>query len=314
MKLGVVMDPIDSINFKKDSSLTILLEAQNRGHKLLYVEPQSLFLREDGPYALTQSVVVKDDQNGWYELSEKNETPLSKLDMIIMRQDPPFDKNYIYNTYVLEEAERKGVIVVNKPSSLRNCNEKVFVTQFPQCCTHFLVTSQNVLLKQFIEEHVDTVIKPLDGMGGSSIFRMRKTDPNINVILETITEHSLTKVMIQKYIPEIIEGDKRILMIDGVPMEASIARVPPEGDFRGNLAVGATATAKSLSSRDKWICNQVAPKLKEFGLVLVGLDVIGEYLTEINVTSPTCFREYKNLCDIDVASSFMDSLEEMLAK
>ena len=210
MKLGVVMDPIDSINFKKDSSLTILLEAQNRGHKLLYMEPQSLFLREDGPYALTQSVVVKDDQNGWHELSEKNETPLSKLDMIIMRQDPPFDQNYIYNTYVLEEAERKGVIVVNKPSSLRNCNEKVFVTQFPQCCTHFLVTSQNVLLKQFIEEHVDTVIKPLDGMGGSSIFRVRKTDPNINVILETITEHSMTKVMIQKYIPEIIEGDKRI--------------------------------------------------------------------------------------------------------
>ena len=309
MKLGVVMDPISAINFKKDSSLSILLEAQSRDYELYYMEPASLFLRENGAKALMQSIVVKDDSQDWFKLSESKETRLADLDMIIMRQDPPFDANYIYNTYVLESAEREGVKVVNKPRSLRDCNEKVFATEFPECCTPFLVTSNNLLLREFIEEHVDTVVKPLDGMGGSSIFRVRRTDPNIAVILENITERAITKIMIQKYIPEITEGDKRILMIDGLPMGGAIARVPQEGELRGNLAAGATAVAKSLTSKDKWICNQVGPRLKELGLTLVGLDVIGDYLTEINVTSPTCFREYKNLCGIDVASALFDSLE-----
>ena len=313
MKFGVVMDPIGSINFKKDSTLSILIEAQSRKHDLIYMEPSSLFLREDGAYALTQEIKVRDDPENWFELSNISEMRLSDLDMIVMRQDPPFDTNYIYNTYVLEAAERERVIVINKPQSLRDCNEKVFATEFPQCCTPFLVTSNQSLLKQFIKEHLDTVVKPLDGMGGSSIFRVRSLDPNIAVILENITESGDTKVMIQKYIPEIVEGDKRILLIDGVPMEGAIARVPAEGELRGNLAAGASAVARSLTAQDKWICDQVGPRLKELGLTLVGLDVIGDYLTEVNVTSPTCFREYKNLCDIDVASYFLDCLEKKLS-
>jgi len=313
MNLGVVMDPIGSINFKKDSSLSILLEAQSRGHKLFYMEPTSLFLRENGAYALAQQIVVKDNPEMWYELSESIETNLLDLDMILMRQDPPFNSSYIYNTYILEVAEKKGVKVINKPSSLRDCNEKVFITQFPQCCTSFLVSSNNVLLKEFINAHLDTVIKPLDGMGGSSIFRVRKADPNISVILENVTEHSATKVMIQKYIPEITEGDKRILLINGDPMGAAIARIPAPGELRGNLAAGATAVAKSLTPRDKWICDQVGPIIRELGLVLVGLDVIGEYLTEINVTSPTCFQEYMNLCDINVSTVLIDHLEGMIS-
>lgn len=309
MKFGVVMDPMGSINFKKDSTLSILIEAQSRKHDLIYMEPSSLFLREDGAYALTQEIKVIDDSENWFELSDTSEMRLSDLDMIVMRQDPPFDVNYIYNTYVLEAAERQEVIVVNKPQSLRDCNEKVFATEFPQCCTPFLVTSNQSLLKEFIKEHLDTVVKPLDGMGGSSIFRVRSLDPNIAVILENITKDGDTKVMIQKYIPEIVEGDKRILLIDGVPMEGAIARIPAEGELRGNLAAGASAVAKSLTNQDKWICDQVGPRLKELGLSLVGLDIIGDYLTEVNVTSPTCFREYKSLCDIDVASNFLDCLE-----
>jgi len=312
MKLGMVMDPIGSIDFKKDSSLQILLEAQSRGHDIYYMEPSSLFLKDSGAFALAQSVFVKDNSEGWYELSETSEIKLSSLDMILMRQDPPFNTNYIYNTYVLEEAERNGVVVINKPSSLRDCNEKVFATQFPQCCTPFLVTSNYKLIKEFIETHLDTVIKPLDGMGGSSVFRVKRHDLNINVILETITNYSVTKVMVQKYIPDIKEGDKRILLVDGHPMQAAIARVPAEGEFRGNLAAGAKAVVKSLTAKDKWICDQVKPHLERLGLVLVGLDIIGEYLTEINITSPTCFKEYKNLCDIDVACKLLDSLEKKL--
>jgi len=276
------------------------------------MEPSSLFLKEDGAYALTQEIKVRDDSENWFELSTVSEMLLSDLDIIVMRQDPPFDANYIYNTYILEAAERKGVIVVNKPQSLRDCNEKVFATEFPQCCTPFLVTSNQSLLKEFINEHLDTVVKPLDGMGGSSIFRVRSLDPNIAVILENITENGETKAMIQKYIPEIVEGDKRILLIDGVPMEGAIARVPAEGELRGNLAAGASAVARSLTTQDEWICDQVGPRLKELGLTLVGLDVIGNYLTEINVTSPTCFREYQNLCDIDVANKFLNCLETKL--
>ena len=229
-----------------------------------------------------------------------------------MRQDPPFNSNYIYNTYVLESAEKEGVLVINKPSSLRDCNEKVFATEFPECCTPFLVTSDPNLLKSFIEDHGDTVIKPLDGMGGSSIFRLRYSDPNLNVILETITESFTTKVMIQTYIPEITDGDKRILLINGNPMDAAVARVPAEGELRGNLAAGASAVARSLTEKDLWICEQVGPKLKDLGLVLVGLDIIGDYLTEINVTSPTCFREYESLCDINDANSFIEEVEGLL--
>ena len=312
MKIGVVMDPIESINFKKDSTLAMMLEAQSRKHQLFYMTPDSLYINEKGAFAIAKTLQVKNDPTGWFDFKEEKQIKLSELDVILMRQDPPFNSNYIYNTYVLESAEKEGVLVVNKPSSLRDCNEKVFATEFPECCTPFLVTSDLNLLKSFIEDHRDTVIKPLDGMGGSSIFRLRYSDPNLNVILETITESFTTKVMIQTYIPEITDGDKRILLINGNPMDAAVARVPAEGELRGNLAAGASAVARSLTEKDIWICEQVGPKLKELGLVLVGLDIIGDYLTEINVTSPTCFREYESLCDIDVAYSFIEEVEGLL--
>ena len=309
MKLGVVMDPIESINFKKDSTLAMMLEAQKRDHELFYMTPDSLYINESGAFAIAKTINVKNEPTGWFDFKEVMQIKLSELDVILMRQDPPFNSNFIYNTYVLESAEREGVLVVNKPASLRDCNEKVFATEFPECCTPFLVTSDLSLLRSFIDEHKDTVIKPLDGMGGSSIFRIRSSDPNLNVILETVTESYSTKVMIQTYIPEIVDGDKRILLLNGVPMNAAVARVPAEGELRGNLAAGASAVARSLTEKDLWICEQVGPRLKELGLVLVGLDIIGDYLTEINVTSPTCFKEYENLCDINVAFNFLETLE-----
>ena len=309
MKLGVVMDPIESINFKKDSTLAMMLEAQTREHELFYMTPDSLYINESGAFAIAKTINVKNEPTGWFDFKEEMQIKLSDLDVILMRQDPPFNSNFIYNTYVLESAEREGVLVVNKPASLRDCNEKVFATEFPECCTPFLVTSDLSLLRSFIDEHKDTVIKPLDGMGGSSIFRIRSSDPNLNVILETVTESYSTKVMIQTYIPEIVDGDKRILLLNGVPMNAAVARVPAEGELRGNLAAGASAVARSLTEKDLWICEQVGPRLKELGLVLVGLDIIGDYLTEINVTSPTCFKEYENLCDINVAFNFLETLE-----
>ena len=311
MKLGIVMDPIESINYKKDSSLDIMIEACQRKYDLSYILPTSLHINERGAFAEIFPISAHRNPNKWFNLGDPEIRKLSELDVIIMRQDPPFDSDYIYNTYVLEAAEKLGVRVVNKPRSLRDCNEKVFATEFPQCCTPFLVASHKDLLRDFIKLNKDTVIKPLDGMGGTSIFRLKEGDPNIAVVLETITNFYKSKVMIQRYIPEITEGDKRILLINGEPMGAAVARVPAKGELRGNLAAGATAIAKSLSEKDLWICSQVGPKLKELGLVLVGIDVIGDYLTEINVTSPTCFQEYRNLCDMEVSKKLLDCIENL---
>ena len=310
MKLGVVMDPIETINFKKDSTLAMMIEAQRKGHEIIYITPDSLFINSGISYASSNKIEVRNDSSDWFTKEEETIIELSELDSILMRQDPPFNSGYIYNTYVLEMAARQGVNIFNNPRSLRDCNEKVYATEFPQCCTKHLVTSRKDFLTDFVLENKDTVIKPLDGMGGASIFRVKANDPNLNVILETITDHFTEKVMIQEFIPEITEGDKRILIVDGKPMSASIARVPAEGELRGNLAAGASAVAKSLSDRDLWICEEVGPSLVEKGLLLVGLDIIGDYLTEINVTSPTCFKEYKELCDIDVAEIFIESVEE----
>ena len=311
MKLGIVMDPIESINYKKDSSLDIMIEACQRKYDLSYILPTSLHINERGAFAEIFPISAHRNPDKWFDLGDPEIRKLSELDVIIMRQDPPFDSDYIYNTYVLEAAEKLGVRVVNKPRSLRDCNEKVFATEFPECCTPFLVASNKDLFRDFIKLNKDTVIKPLDGMGGTSIFRLKEGDPNIAVVLETITNFYKSKVMIQRYIPEITEGDKRILLINGEPMGAAIARVPAKGELRGNLAAGATAIAKSLSEKDLWICSQVGPKLKELGLVLVGIDVIGDYLTEINVTSPTCFQEYRNLCDMEVSKKLLDCIENL---
>ncbi|MCP3851294.1 MAG: glutathione synthase, partial [Gammaproteobacteria bacterium] len=244
--------------------------------------------------------------------SGKQVTSLSELDVILMRKDPPFDMEYIYATYILELAEQSGSLIVNKPRSLRDANEKLFTHQFPNCTTPTLVSRNKDQFKQFLKQHKDIIVKPLGGMGGHSIFRIKEGDPNLNVILETVTSHSTEYIMAQRFIPEISLGDKRILIIDGTPVDYALARIPPEGETRGNLAAGGTGQGLPLTKRDYWLCEQVAPKLKEMGLIFVGMDVIGDYITEINVTSPTCIRELDSLYDLNISALLMDSIEEKI--
>ena len=289
--LGVVMDPIQSIKYNKDTTLALLLAAQRQGYKLFYMEQQHLFLENGNPRAEVRPLKVMENPFKWYELEESSSVPLEEIDVILMRKDPPFDAEYVYSTYILEEAERRGTLVVNKPQSLRDCNEKVFATQFPQCTPPLLVSRDERRLKKFLDEHLDVVFKPLDGMGGTSIFRVKQGDQNLNVILETLTKNGQETIMGQKYVPEITTGDKRILVIDGEVVPYCLARIPADGEFRGNLAAGGQGVVQPLSDRDRWIADQITPTLKEKGLIFVGLDVIGDYLTEINVTSPTCVRE-----------------------
>ncbi|HEY3700191.1 MAG TPA: glutathione synthase [Spongiibacteraceae bacterium] len=291
ISLGVVMDPIATINYKKDTTLALLWAAQDRGWQLVYMEQSDLILQDGEPRARMRSLRVHRDPQHWYDLGEARVSLLADLDVVLMRKDPPFDNEYIYSTYILEAAEKLGVLVVNQPQSLRDCNEKMFATQFPQCCPPLLVSREKSLLKEFHRVHGDVVFKPLDGMGGSSIFRVRADDPNLNVILEVLTNHGRNTIMAQKYIPAIVDGDKRILMINGEPVPYCLARVPMAGESRGNLAAGGTGRPQPLSERDRWIAAQVGPALRARGLLFVGLDVIGDYLTEINVTSPTCARE-----------------------
>ena len=289
--LGVVMDPIQSINFYKDTTLSILLAAQEQGFKLFYMEQQDLFLENGAPFAEVRPLRVINNPDGWYELNQASAVPLNELDVVIMRKDPPFDSEFIYSTYILEAAEKLGTLVVNKPQSLRDCNEKVFATEFPQCTPPLLVSRSIKRLTRFLEEHQDVVFKPLDGMGGASIFRVRAEDQNLNVILETLTQFGNQTIMAQKYLPEITDGDKRVLVVDGEVIPFCLARIPSGNDFRGNLAAGGQGEVRPLSERDQWIAEQVAPSLVERGLLFVGLDIIGDYLTEINVTSPTCVQE-----------------------
>ncbi len=310
MKLGIVMDPISGINFKKDSSFAMLLAAQKRGWDIHYMEQKDLFINNDEPMANLQSLTVEENPEQWFTLSDARTQELSSLDIILMRKDPPFDLEYIYSTYILEHAERLGTIVVNSPSALRNVNEKFFITHFPDCIAPTQVSRNMEVLLDFVAQHENTIIKPLDGMGGQGIFRVCASDPNTKVILETITKNQTSYVMAQKYLPEISAGDKRILLINGEPVPYALARIPAEGEFRGNLARGGTGKGVELSDRDRWICQQVGPKLREMGLFFVGLDVIGDYLTEINVTSPTCIRELDSLYNIDISGQLMDVLEK----
>lgn len=289
--LGIVMDPIQSINYLKDTSLSILLAAQQQGFKLFYMEQQDLFLENGVPYAEVQPLRVFDNPDCWHELGGRSAVPLAELTVVLMRKDPPFDSEFIYSTYILEAAEKLGTLVVNKPQSLRDCNEKVFATEFPECTPPLLVSRSLKRLKGFLQEHQDVVFKPLDGMGGASIFRVKADDQNLNVILETLTQHGCQTIMAQKYLPEITDGDKRVLIVDGEVVPYCLARIPSASDFRGNLAAGGKGEVRPLSERDQWIAEQVAPVLVERGLLFVGLDIIGDYLTEINVTSPTCVQE-----------------------
>jgi glutathione synthase len=289
--LGIVMDPIQSINYLKDTSLSILLAAQRQGYKLFYIEQGDLFLENGLPFAEVCPLRVFDDPDHWYELDKRSAVPLDEIDVVLMRKDPPFDSEYIYSTYILEAAEKRGTLVVNKPQSLRDCNEKVFATEFPQCTPPLLVSRSLKRLKGFLEEHQDVVFKPLDGMGGTSIFRVKADDQNLNVILETLTQYGSQTIMAQKYLAGISDGDKRVLIVDGEVIPYCLARIPSANDFRGNLAAGGRGEVRPLSDRDQWIAKQIAPTLVERGLLFVGLDIIGDYLTEINVTSPTCVQE-----------------------
>ena len=314
IKLGVVMDPIESINVKKDTTLAMLLAAQSRGWQIHYMLQSSLYLDKGQARATTRILQVQDDPNDWFTLADENDLALSELDVVLMRKDPPFDMNYIYSTYLLEQAQREGTLIVNNPQSLRDCNEKLFATHFPQCCPDLLVASDARQLRAFHASHRDVIFKPLDGMGGSSIFHVRDDDTNLSVIIETLTLGGKQQIMAQKYVPEISAGDKRILMIDGEPVPYALARVPAQGESRGNLAAGGSGVAQKLSDRDRWICEQVGPTIKEKGLLFVGLDVIGDYLTEINVTSPTCVRELDQAFDLDIGGQLMDCIADKLSK
>ena len=304
------MDPISGINIKKDSSFAMLLAAQKRGWDIYYMEQKDLFINNDIPMAHLQSLKVEENTEHWFTLSDTKVQELSSLDIILMRKDPPFDLEYIYSTYILEHAERLGTIVVNSPAALRNVNEKFFITHFPECIAPTQVSRNMGFLLNFIAEHGDTIIKPLDGMGGQGIFRVSASDPNTKVILETITKNETSYVMAQKYLPEISAGDKRILLINGEPVPYVLARIPAEGEFRGNLACGGRGKGLELSKHDRWICQRVGPKLREMGLFFVGLDVIGDYLTEINITSPTCIRELDSLYNINISEQLMGVLEK----
>ncbi|MEY4210458.1 MAG: hypothetical protein RLZ92_838 [Pseudomonadota bacterium] len=312
IKLGMVMDPISQINIKKDTSFAMLLEAQARSWELHYIELDDLFLSNGQAYARTRSLEVQRDANQWHRFTGEQQIALSELDTIIMRKDPPFNQEYIYATYILEQAEREGVYVVNKPQSLRDANEKMFTAWFPQCCTDTLVARNPQKIRDFLQQHQEIILKPLDGMGGASIFLVRENDPNLSVILETMTEHGQRFIMAQKYLPAIKDGDKRILMVNGEPVPYCLARIPSSGESRGNLAAGGRGEGRPLTDRDRWIAEQVGPTLKAKGLVFVGIDVIGDYLTEVNVTSPTCVQELDKQFDLNISAQLMDHIETHL--
>jgi len=309
LKTGVVMDPISGIKSYKDSTFAMLLEAQRRGHELWYMEPGELTVSGGVASGHMRRLSVRDDTDDWFTLDQAGHLELGGLDFLLMRKDPPFDMDYVYTTYILDLAEKAGVTVVNRPQALRDANEKCFITQFPQCCVPALITRSSAEIKGFVHAHGLSVVKPLDGMGGESIFQVRTDDPNLNVILETITAGDRDLVMVQQYIPEITQGDKRILVVNGEPVPYALARIPGEGDFRGNLAKGGTGVGVALTDRDRWIVGEVAPELVRRGILFAGLDVIGEWLTEINVTSPTCIRELDEQYGLNIAGELFDALE-----
>ncbi|MBS3964231.1 MAG: glutathione synthase [Methylomonas sp.] len=312
IKLGMVMDPIDRINIKKDTSFALLLEAQARGWELFYLEIDDLFMRNGEAFGRCRNLRVERNAARWHEFLGERHIALSELDVILMRKDPPFNQEYIYATYILEQAEHQGVYVVNKPQSLRDANEKMYTAWFPQCCTDTLVARDPQKIRDFLHEHGEIILKPLDGMGGASIFHVREYDPNLSVILETMTAHGARFIMAQKYLPDVRHGDKRILMVNGVAIPYCLARIPASGESRGNLAAGGRGEGRELSPRDRWIAEQVGPALREKGLVFVGLDVIGDYLTEINVTSPTCVQELDQQFGINIGAQLMDHIQTHL--
>lgn len=311
-RIGVILDPIEKLNPSKDTSLALMQSAQDKGWLVEYLRAEDLFLDQDIAMGLSTPVNLSLSSSTFYELGETRTMPLGDFDALLMRKDPPFDMDYIYCTYILERAQQQGALVVNNPQALRDCNEKLFATQFPQCCPPLLVSANAALLKDFHKTHQDVIFKPLDGMGGSSIFRCQPNDPNRGVILETLTMHGAQQIMAQAFIPDIKQGDKRVLVIDGKAVPFCLARIPAEGETRGNLAAGGRGEVQPLSERDQWIVNQISPTLMEKGLLFVGLDIIGDYLTEINVTSPTCAREIDRAQGTNIGERLMSAIEKRL--
>ena len=312
IRLGIVMDPIEGLNYKKDTSIAMLMAAGKRGFDLFYMTQRCLYQQNGVAMGCMGELSVRSDSDQWYQLAGFKDQPLQTLDVILMRKDPPFDNEFIYSTYLLDQAEQAGVLVVNKPRSLRDYNEKYFATLFPECTVPGIVSCDMERLKKFIEEEGDVIFKPMDGMGGKSIFRIKRHDDNINVILEMLTRYSNVTIMGQRFIPEITGGDKRILLVDGEPVPYALARIPAKGGIRGNLAVGGHGEGRPLSERDFQIAARVAPVLKERGIMFAGLDVIGDYLTEINITSPTCVRELEEQYHLDIAGQLIDKIKEKL--
>lgn len=313
IKLGVVMDPIASIKYKKDSTLAMLWEAEKRGWEIYYFEQADLYLQDGMAYGDAKKLKVHHDENKWYSFHGDEAMLLEEMDVILMRKDPPFNEAFIHTTQILEYAERSGVLIVNRPSALRDCNEKLFACDFPACMPATLVTQSREKFLSFWHQHEDVICKPLNTMGGESVFRVRKDDVNANVVYEVLTRRGKEQMMVQKFIPEISLGDKRILMIDGEAVPYLLARVPQDGDWRGNLAAGAKGIVQPLTPRDQFIARQVGPVLRERGILFAGLDVIGDYLTEINITSPTCIREIETGSDIAVTGMLFDVIEKKLS-
>lgn len=311
ISLGVIMDPIADISYEKDTSLALLYAAQERGCQLWYMEQQDLYLDAGKAMARMAPLQVHMNPDHWFDMGEWQERPLAELGILLMRKDPPFDSEFLYSTYILEMAEREGLLVSNKPQSLRDCNEKIFATHFPDLMVPTLVTSRASLLRAFHKQHGDVIFKPLDGMGGSSIFRLKADDPNVSVVIEMLTQFGAEKIMAQRFIADITEGDKRILMVNGEPVPYGLARIPKKGETRGNIAAGGRGETRKLSENDLRLAHIIGPVLKEKGLHFVGIDVIGDYVTEINVTSPTCVREISRDTGIDIAGQYIDSLLEI---
>ncbi|WWP02246.1 MAG: glutathione synthase [Candidatus Dasytiphilus stammeri] len=314
IKLGIVMDPIHTINIKKDTTFAILLQAQQRYYDIFYMEMHDLYILEGIAYARTRKLQVKDDINGWFSFGVEQHITLDYLDVIIMRKNPPFDTELIYATYILELAENKGTLIINKPQSLRDCNEKIFINWFPDFIIDTLVTRNAHQIIDFWKKHGDIILKPLDSMGGHLIFKITKNDPNLSVIIEILTNYGNRYCMVQKFIPDISQGDKRIFIIDGQPIPYCLARIPLPGEIRGNLMAGGHGKVQSLSSKDWEIAHYVSPILQKKGLLFVGLDIIGDKLTEINITSPTCVREIEAECTISITGMFLDIIEKRLKR
>jgi len=312
LRIGVVMDPIEGITTKKDSSFAMLLEATRRNAEIHYMLQRDMRLVCGIARANARRITVRDDPEHWFDVEPEEEITLGDLDVILMRKDPPFDMEYVYTSYILERAELAGCLVVNRPQSLRDMNEKAYIAWFAECAPATMITRSMQDLKSFLKEHGKIVVKPLDGMGGKSIFVVADGDNNANVIFETLTDNGNRFSMAQEFVPEISTGDKRILLVDGEPVPYALARIPPADDNRGNLVMGAVGEGRELTDRDRWICSKLGPVLREHGVIFAGIDVIGDYLTEVNVTSPTGIRELDKLFDLNIAGTLFDAIERRL--